>query len=211
MGPAKVQNSPRRVDSPPTSVPASPALEWLWNYLRDVREPRFLDCGPAAPSTINLLLHRKAKVYVADVLSMLQRNEPAFWGKINQKTVFLPEKLAAHLPPIPAGTLSAICSWHVLDLVPPDKRPEVAQRLFHYLEPGGILMAILREPHLATGMDTRWRLENMTTLRIEGAGRREFPYPALSNRDLERLVPLASVKTFLTRSRRREVIFLKEQ
>jgi hypothetical protein len=142
---------------------------------------------------------------------MLQRSEPAFWQNVNQRSIFVPEKFIAQLPPIPAGTLSAICSWQVLDLIPPDKRPEVVQGFFQYLEPGGIFLAILREPNLAAGLDTRWRLENMTTLKLEGAGRREFPYPPLSNRDLERLAPGASVKSFLTRSRRREVILLKER
>jgi hypothetical protein len=211
MGPAKIKDRPGRADSSPASTPASPALEWLWHYLRDVQHPGVLDCGPAAPSTIGLLLRRKAKVYVADLLSPLQRGEPGFWKNVDKQKVFWPDKFLEQLPAIPAGTVSVICAWHVLDLIPPGERMEVVQRFFQYLEPGGVFFAILREPHLTVGMDTHWRLESMTTLRLEGAALREFPYPAHTNRDLERLVPTASVKTFLTRSRRREVILLKER
>jgi hypothetical protein len=211
MGLAKIQDGPRRVGSPATSAPASPALEWLWHYLRDVRHPRLLDCGPVSPSTVSLLVQRKAKLYVADLLSPLQRGDAGLWRTINQQRVFSPEKLLEQLPPMPPGRLSVIFSWHVLDLIPPGQRAEIAQKLFQWIEPGGVFLAILRDPHVETGMDTHWRLETMTTLKQEGAGEREFPYPALTNRDLERLVPAASVKSFLTRTRRREVILLKER
>lgn len=210
MGPAKVTDKPRRGDRA-ASLPASPALEWLWHYLRDVAQPKFLDCGPTAPSTINLLLPRKGKVYVADLLSPLQRGDPALWREQDKKRIFCVEKLLEQLPRIAAGELSVIFSWHMLDLVPPDSRPALAQMLFQLLEPGGVFFAILREQRLTTGMDTHWRLQSMTTLRLEGAGLRDFPYPAHSNRDLERLVPSASVKSFLTRSGRHEVILLKER
>jgi hypothetical protein len=36
-----------------------------------------------------------------------------------------------------------------------------------------------------------------------------FPYPALTNRDIERLVPGGAVKMFLTRSARREILIMK--
>jgi hypothetical protein len=36
-----------------------------------------------------------------------------------------------------------------------------------------------------------------------------FPYPALTNREIERLVPGGSVKTFLTRFARREILAIK--
>jgi hypothetical protein len=36
-----------------------------------------------------------------------------------------------------------------------------------------------------------------------------FPHPALTNREVERLVPGGNVKTFLTRSARREILAIK--
>ena len=36
-----------------------------------------------------------------------------------------------------------------------------------------------------------------------------FPHPALTNREIERLVPSGNVKTFLTRFARREILAIK--
>lgn len=82
-------------------------------------------------------------------------------------------------------------------------------RLFSYLRPGGVLFAILREPYLAAGADATWWLENLTTLAMEREGNKPFPYPTVTNREMERLVPSGNVKTFLTRAGRREVLGIR--
>jgi hypothetical protein len=45
----------------------------------------------------------------------------------------------------------------------------------------------------------------------EGEGAGEFPYAPLSNREIEMLTAGCSIKTFLTRSHRREVVVLKAE
>jgi hypothetical protein len=86
----------------------------------------------------------------------------------------------------------------------------LVDRWFSYLQPGGGLFCLLREPRLETGSDTQWWLESLTSLGSGHDGRRPFPYSAISNREMERLVPEGSVKTFLTRSGRREILAIKQ-
>jgi hypothetical protein len=117
--------------------------------------------------------------------------------------------LLAGLPAVPAGSLSVIFCWQLLDLVPHDAIAEVALRFHRLLAPGGVLFCMLREPRLERGADPDWRLEALTDLVRVREGSKVFAYPALSNRELDHLIPTGSVKTFLTRSGWREVLAVK--
>jgi len=187
----------------------SAALEWLWQHLRDERHPHVLDCGPVRQATINVLLRRGAKLYLADIVTAVQQGDASFWTYSRKARVFRPEVLLSQFPEIPPDSLSAVFSWHLLDLLPRDALPPVVNRFFSYLHVGGVLVCLLREPYLPKGAETTWRLESINSLAAEGEGNRPFPYPALTNREVERLVPLGNVKTFLTRSGRREVLAVK--
>jgi len=72
-----------------------------------------------------------------------------------------------------------------------------------------VLFFVLREACLTTGADTLWYLESLNRLTALGAGQKPFPYPPLSNREMERLVPTGIVKTVLTRSGLREVLAVR--
>ncbi len=209
MSPIRTEGSRNKTRIPSAAPPSSPALEWLWKYLSDVRHPHFLDCGAVSPSTVRVLVKRRAKIYVADVISLLQRGDPAVWKTEGKKLVFNEEEFLRRLPRIPLASLTVICCWHLLDLIPRESRTHLAGSLFGLLEPGGVFFCILREPYLAAGVDTHWWFENHNTLGMGGAGQRNFPYPAVTNREVENLIAGASAKTFLTRSGRREVLILK--
>jgi hypothetical protein len=86
----------------------------------------------------------------------------------------------------------------------------LVKRWFSSLRPGGLLFCLLREPRLEKGSEMMWWLETLTTLGASREGRRPFSYPALTNREMERLAPAGSVKTFLTRSGRREVLVVRQ-
>jgi hypothetical protein len=212
MAVARAQRNPSAAGStrPPNSAAASPSLEWLWHYLRDVPHPHVLDCGAIRAATANLLLKRGAKLYVADLITSLQRQDPAFWERKEKQLIFRTEAFLAQAPVIPAASLNLILCWHLLDLVPREGLGEVVKRLFGYLEPGGVMVCLLREPNLAAGVDTAWWLESLTVMQVKGSAQVPFPYPAITNRDMERLVPTGSVKTFLTRTQRREIVIVKQ-
>ena len=208
----KTQEASRKKSSSgQSSTVRSQAVEWIWNYLRDVATPHVLDCGAVSSATISVLVERQAKVYVADVIAPLQRGNPAFWRQEDNQTLFCPDELLKQVPDIPSGSLSLICCWHLLDLVPRDHAPALVHFLLSLLGPGGILFCFLRESNLSLGKDARWWLETLTTLGSEGESAGSFPYSPLSNREIERLTTGCSVKTFLTRSHRREVVVLKAQ
>jgi hypothetical protein len=187
----------------------SPALEWLWKYLGDVARPSILDCGAIKPQTVEVLLRRGTKVYVADIVSPLQRDDPRFWDRSKKVAVFLTEDYLAQVPAIPAGSLNAIFCWHLMDLLPREALPLVMERLFPCLRPGGVLFCLLREPYLKEGADSIWWLENLASLNAGVQEGKPFPYPVVSGRDVERLLPSGSLKSFLTRSGRREVLVLR--
>ncbi len=206
MSPSKAETTRKPAATPTT---ASPALEWLWKYLRDTPRPRFLDCGPVSASTVRVLLQRRAKLYVADAIAPLQRGDPALWKPEGKKLVFDPQAFMERLPRIPPASLTVICAWHLLDLLPRESRGKLVEKLFGLLQPGGVFFCLLREPSLAAGVDTYWWFETLQTLSMGGHGQRNFPYPAVSNREVEQLASGTSAKTFLTRSGRREVVILK--
>jgi hypothetical protein len=187
----------------------SRGLEWLWQYLRDIPHPRILDCGPIRQSTVSILMHRGVKLYVADLLTPLQKEAVQLWDR-NQKTPrFRLEAFLEQVPPIPPASLTAIFCWQVPDLAPRSALPGFMARMLSYLEPGGVFFCLLHEPHLPEGAGTLWWLESLTTLGSRCYDNRPFPYPPITNREMERLNPGGSVKTFLTRSGLREVLALK--
>ncbi|MBI1940545.1 MAG: hypothetical protein HYS33_03450 [Acidobacteria bacterium] len=188
---------------------ASPGLEWFWQRLRDVRHPHFLDCGSAIQATVQVLLRRGAKLYVADLISPARDGAPTFWDRSKKPAVFLSKLFLEQLPDIPPASLSGVFCWHLLDLLPRQALPEVVDRLFGYVAPGGALFCLLREPYLASGAESMWWLESPTALASDDQADKPFPYPALTNREMERLVPSGVLKTFLTRSGRREVLATK--
>ncbi len=192
----------------PQAAP-SRALEWLWGLLCEFRNPHVFDCGPTCQRNVDVLMGRGAKLYVADLISPTRRREPALWDRSGKQPVFLIDKLLSQVPAIPSGSLSAIFCWHLLDLVPRESVPALVERFYSYLRPGGALFCLLREPYLAAGAETAWRFEGLTVLGSGGQAAEPFPYPVLTNRDLERLVAASSLKTFLTRAGRREVLAIK--
>ena len=204
---------PTSAKNPPSasgSATTSPALEWLWKYLRDVPHPQILDCGPVSQATVDVFLRRGAKVHVADLITPSLSSETTFWNRSGKVPVFNTAKFLEQLPTFPEESLSTIFGWHLLDLLPRDALPDLMNRWLASLQPGGVLLCLLREPNLVAGAEMMWWLVNLKALASDPDGRKPFTYAALSNREMERLAPECSVKTFLTRSGRREVLVIKQ-
>jgi hypothetical protein len=191
-----------------TSAP-SRALQLLWQKLAPIRHPHFLECGPVSQATLDVLLLRGARLYVADLITPARQNNGTFWSRQGKKAVFLADDFLAQIPAIPPESVSAVCCWSLLDLLPRQALPALVERFYSLLQPGGVLFCILREPYLATGAEARWWFDTLTVLGSNGGNKQPFPYPALTNREMERLFPGGNVKTFLTRSGRREVLGTK--
>ncbi len=203
------QGAPTKVRrAEPRPANASRALEWLWQHFQGTRRPQVLDCGPICQPTVNVLLRRGAKLYVADLITPARRRDQQFWDLARKQPVFRVENFLAQLPKIPPASLSAVFCWHLLDMLPRDSLSAVVERLCSYLQPGGALFFLLREPGLAAGVETSWWLESLMVLGSSGQGKKPFPYPPLTNREVERLASTSTAKTFLTRSGRREVLVM---
>jgi hypothetical protein len=187
----------------------SGSLDWLWARLRDNPRPRVLDCGPVRESTVNVLVERGSKLYVADLLSLASGSNGNLWDRTGKVPVFRTERLLSELPVIPPGSLSVALCWQLLDLLPREALADVVRHMYFCLEPKGMLFFILREACLTKGADTIWYLESLTKLGARGGGQKPFPYPPLTNREMERLIPAGVVKTVLTRSGLREVLAVR--
>lgn len=208
----KTQGSSRKnASSVATPAVPSQALKWIWNFLQDVKNPHILDCGGVSAATVNVLMQRHAKVYVADLIAPLQRGDAAYWTQIDKRVIFCLDELLRQVPDIPPASLGLVCCWHLLDLVPRDQLPELVGSMLSLLVPGGVFFCFLREPNLAAGTEGRWWFEDLTVLGSVGEGTGPFPYAPLSNREIEKLAAGCSLKTFLTRSHRREVVILKAE
>jgi hypothetical protein len=160
-------------------------------------------------ATLDVLLKRGAKLYSADLVTLARQSDSKFIQRLGKRTVFLIDEFLENLPSIPPDTLSVIACWHLLDLLPRDALPGLVTKLWSYIRPGGVLFCLLREPYLANGAETRWWFDSLKVLGSDGENKAPFPHPALTNREIERLVPSGNVKTFLTRSARREILAIK--
>jgi len=207
FGAKTYQDSQNSSADPPAA--RSRALEWLWQNLRDVRRPHILDCGPVYQATLDVLLKRGAKLYFTDLVTLARQSDSKFIRPLGKRTVFLIDEFLENLPPIPPDALSAIACWHLLDLLPRDALPGLVAKLWSYIRPGGVLFCLLREPYLANGAETRWWFDSLMVLGSDVESKALFPHPALTNREIERLVPSGNVKTFLTRFARREILAIK--
>ena len=207
FGAKTYQDSQNSSADPPAA--RSRALEWLWQNLRDVRRPHILDCGPVYQATLDVLLKRGAKLYFTDLVALARQSDSKYIRQQFKRTVFLIDEFLENLPPIPPDALSAIACWHLLDLLPRDALPGFVTKLWSYIRPGGVLFCLLREPYLAKGAETRWWFDSLMVLGSDVESKAPFLHPALTNREVERLVPGGNVKTFLTRSARREILFIK--
>ena len=201
------QDSQRSSATPPAAT--SRALEWLWQSIRDVKHPHILDCGAVHQATLDALLKRGSKIYIADLVTLTRQSDPKFIRRVGKTTVFLIDEFLENLPYIPPDSLSAIACWHLLDLLPREALPDVVGQLWSYLRTGGVLFCLLREPCLDKGAGTRWWFESLMALGSEVESKLPFPNPAVTNREIERLVPSGNVKTFLTRLSRREILAIK--
>jgi len=191
------------------SAATSRGLQWLWQHLSHQRHPHCFECGPVNQSTLDVLLLRGAKLYLSDLITPAQQTSSVFWMRQGKTPVFLIDDFLAQIPPIPPESLSTICCWGLLDLLPREVLPQLVERFHSYLQPKGVLFSILREPHITTGAETQWWFKSLTILGSSDTSQKPFPYPALTNREMERLFPGGNVKTFLTRSGRREVLGVK--
>lgn len=187
----------------------SPGLDWVWQFLRDVKSPQILDCGPLKTRTVDTLLHRSAKVYLSDLVSPLLADDTSFWDLSGKTPVFLAEDFLRLLPRIPPQSLTVILAWQLPDLVPRAALAAVVDRLYSLLQPNGVLFCMLRQPYLATGADTSWGLDGLKSLATQCEGSKPFPYLVIPNPAFEALFPPGRVKTYLTRSGRREFVALK--
>lgn len=203
------KGAPTPAPPAPGAGVVSPGLEWVWQFLRDVRRPHILDCGMLRRQTVNTLLRRGAKVYLSDLLTPLLADDPPFWDRSGKTPAFLIEEFLGSLPHIPPETLTGILAWQLPDLVPRTSLPPLIDRLFSLLQPDGVLFCVLRQPYLEKGADTTWELDRIHSLATKTEGTKPFPYAVIPNREFEPLFPPGRVKTFLTRSGRREIVALK--
>jgi len=207
MAPSKGQEEIAKTVSGPAAT--SRGLQWLWQHLSHLRRPHCFECGPIRQSTLDVLLLRGVKLYASDLITPAQLSSSIFWRLQGKTQVFLIDDFLAQIPTIPPESLSAICCWGLLDLLPREALPPLVERFHSYLQSGGVLFSILREPHVTAGAETRWWFESLTVLGSSNTSQKPFPYPALTNREMERLFPGGNIKTFLTRSGRREVLGVK--
>jgi hypothetical protein len=199
-----------RTPRPASGAPGtSQGLEWLWRHLQDIRHPRILDCGPISQATLEALIRRGAKFYATDMITPALESDSRFWDRSKKTPLFLIADFLNQIPDVPCGSLAVVLSWNLLDFIPREALPPVMDKLFSLLEPLGVLFCILREPQLTTGVERRWWLESLVTPRSQLDSKKVFPNPPISNREVERLLPGAHIKTFLTRSGRREVLAMR--
>jgi hypothetical protein len=210
MARASEQNAATRTVQSGGGTPAtSQGLDWLWRHLQDVRQPRILDCGPISPASLQVLLRRGVKFYAADLVTPLLEGGSRFWDRSKKSPVFLTSEFLNQISDVPPSSLSSVLAWNLPDLTPHESLPAVLERLFSLLEPLGVLFCILREPYISSGPERRWWLESLTVARGQAGDKKAFPYPPITNREIERFLPDASIKIFLTRSGHREVLAMR--
>ena len=174
---ALTKSQEERGDGLPLRRPPAVVCNGSGNISPMCATPTALSAVPSRQSTLDVLLLRGAKLYLSDLVTPAQQSNSVFWSRQGKTPVFLVDDFLAQIPPIPPESLSAICCWGLLDLLPHEALPPLVERFHSYLQPNGVLFSILREPQVTTGAETRWWFESLTVLGSSDTSRNPFPTP----------------------------------
>lgn len=207
------------VESPRLAVAASQRRsnglkDFLW-LMPEAAEPRLLDLGPVAQSTISFFIDRGFNISIEDLL----RSRAEFEAEIENER----RKNPSVEPPDPAAlaarflganlkfeaeSFHGILAWDAFDYIETELLGPLVARLYELLAPGGVLLAAFHDS--AEVECVQYRVRDTETLDLVPARHQQPIRHVFQNREILALFAgFRSSRTYVGRDHLREALFLK--
>ncbi len=191
--------------------------EFLW-LLSDVPRCRVLDLGPVWQSTVSFFVDKGYRVSTEDVLRTWRDFVTAEEDRFRKAPVgeeserispeVLVQKYLASALQYPENSFNGILAWDLLDYFDSAVLPQLMERLFHLLAPGGALLALFHSR--PADRFHRYRILDSQNVELLGAPTLAVHAHVFQNREiLDLFAQFRSSKTFVGRDQVREGLFLK--
>jgi hypothetical protein len=223
QGAASAAPAPSKQASPATPQPhvnvrvSNSLKEFLW-LLSDEHRGRILDLGPVWQSTIGFLLGKGFRVSTEDLLRNWkeflageeERLRTAPVGSDTEKLspAVIAEKFLQNALQYPEDSFHGVLAWDLLDYFDADVVPQLMERIFSILRPGGAMLALFhsRPPDSFH----RYRILDNQQIELLSAPTLAMHAHVFQNREiLDLFGKFRTSKTFVGRDQIREALFLK--
>jgi hypothetical protein len=210
---AGVVESPRVATT--TSQRRSNGLkDFLW-LMPEATEPRLLDLGPAAQSTISFFIDRGFNIAVADLVRSRNEFDSEVENERRQHPSDEPPDPAALAAKFLAASLNfqaesfhGILAWDVFDFLETGMLQPLAARLYELLAPGGVLLAAFHDS--AEVESVQYRVRDTETVDLVPSRHPQAIQHVFQNREILALFAgFRSSRTYVGRDHLREALFLK--
>ncbi len=191
--------------------------EFLW-LLSDVKRGRILDLCPATQSTLNFFIEKGYRISAEDMLRTWKhflneeeermRAVPAGEPIERISKAELGAKFLESNLNYPAESFHGILAWDFCDYFDPEVLPQVMQRIYDILHPGGAVLAMFHSR--PTERFHNYRVVDGQTIEPVAAPTVAVHTRVFQNREiLDLFDKFRSSKTFVGRDQVREALFLK--
>jgi hypothetical protein len=199
---------------------ANALKEFLW-LLGDIPQARILDLGPIWQSTVNFFAEKGFRIGSEDLLrgwkeflsveeESMRTHAVGITG--NDVDDVIPPPLAERFLETalryPDESVHGILAWDLLDYFDAAMVPQITERLFRILRPGGAMLALFHSR--PAGSFQRYRIVDNQTIEQLSAPTLAVHAHVFQNREiLDLFGEFRSSKTFVGRDQIREALFLK--
>jgi hypothetical protein len=207
------------VESPRVATTASQRRsnglkDFLW-LMPEAAEPRLLDLGPVAQSTISFFTDRGFRISIEDLV----RSRSEFEAEIEKERREDPSAEPADPAALAARFLSTnlgfepesfhgILAWDAFDFLETEMLEPLAARLHELLAPGGVLLAAFHDS--AEVESVQYRVRDTETVDLVPPRHPHAIRHVFQNREILALFAgFRSSRTYVGRDHLREALFLK--
>jgi hypothetical protein len=207
------------VDSPRVATTVSQRRsnglkDFLW-LMPEAAEPRLLDLGPVAQSTISFFTDRGFRVSIEDLVrsraefdaeveSERRKNPPA---EPPGPAALAARFLAANLR-FEAEAFHGILAWDAFDFLETEMLEPLVARLYELVAPGGVLLAAFHDS--AEVESVQYRVRDTETVDLVPSRHPQLIRRVFQNREILALFAgFRSSRTYVGRDHLREALFLK--
>jgi hypothetical protein len=211
---AGVVESSRHVAMTTSQRRSNGLKDFLW-LMPEAAEPRLLDLGSAAQSTISFFIDRGFNISIADLVRSHAEFESVVESERRKNPsdeppdpAALAERFLAASLKFEAESFHGILAWDAFDFLENEMLEPLVARLYELLAPGGVLLAAFHDS--AEVEPVQYRVRDTETVDLVPARYPQTIRRVFQNREILALFAgFRSSRTYVGRDHLREALFLK--